>query len=220
MKQATFFVYCRVIACVIFVLTLSGCLAMSNSPTPRFYMLKAIDEHQAAQKFKITSDMIIGVGPVSIPEYLNRPQIVTQDKDKMLTFAQFDRWGENLDRALGRLIREDLGVMLPGVTFELFSWNMDIPVKYQVLIDVVQLEGELKKDLFFVAQWSVFNLDKNKMLVIKRSEFRQPINPNNYSGLVGTLSAACASLSSEIAEAVAKLASEPEKKEEATDSKE
>ena len=149
--------------------------------------------------------MFIGVGPVKIPEYQDRPQMVTQGKEKMLKFAQFDRWGESLDLGVARLIREDLTVMLPGVKFVLYPWNSTIAVKYQVVVEIVQLDSELDKDLFLVAQWLVIDAENSKTLIIKRSEFRLPIIPQNYSGLAKTLSTACASLSSEIAEALATL---------------
>jgi len=212
MKQADFLCG-KVMACALLALIAGGCVSVPNSPNPKFYMLRAIDESQAAQKFTVAPNMIIGIGPVKIPEYLNRPQIVTRDNNNMLIFAQFDRWGESLDIGLGRLIRENLIAMLPGATLEMFPWGLDVPVKYQVFIDVVQLESELEKDMFFAVQWSIFDIDKKKMVLIKRSEFRQSISPHNYSGLVKTLSAACASLSSEIAEAVGSLGTLPEPKE-------
>jgi len=40
-------------------------------------------------------------------------------------------------------------------------------------------------------------------VMMKRSEFRTAISPQNYFGLANTLSKACASLSSQIAEALA-----------------
>jgi len=213
MKQANF-LYGKVMACALLALIAGGCVSVPDSPNPKFYMLRAIDEGQVTQKFTVAANMIIGIGPVKIPEYLNRPQIVTRDKNNMLIFAQFDRWGESLDIGLGRLIRENLIVMLPGATLEMFPWGLDVPVKYQVFIDVVQLESELDKDMLFTVQWSIFDIDKKKMVIIKRSEFRPPVNPQNYSGLVKTLSAACVSLSSEIAEAVGSLGNLPESKEE------
>lgn len=203
------FRYCTVIiVCLIFALILPGCISVPNSPTPRFYTLNAMEKSRPEQKFNISSNVIIGVGPVKIPEYLNRPQIVTQNKDKMLTFAQFDRWGESLDLGLERLITENLTAMLSGATLKMFPWNLAIPVRYQVIIEVLQLESELDKDLFFVAQWSV--IENEKMVLIKTSEFRRPIKPHNYSGLAKALSAVCASLSSEIAGTLAAL---PESKE-------
>ena len=108
------------------------------SPTPRFYMLSALDETQAGKKINITPGVIIGVGPVKIPEYLDRPQMVTTDKEGMLKFDEFDRWGESLDLGIARLIREDLTVMVPGTKLTLYPGNPSIAVKYQVVVEVVQ----------------------------------------------------------------------------------
>ena len=197
--------YNTVISGAFLVLVLSGCLSVQNSPTPRFYVLNAQDENQVSKKVNIASEVFIGVGPVKIPEYLDRPQMVTQGKEKMLKFAQFDRWGESLDLGLTRLIRENLTVMLPGAKFTLYPWNLTIPVKYQVAVEIVQLDSKLDQDLFLVAQWLIIDAQNSKTMVMKRSEFRQPIIPQNYSGLVKTLSMACAALSGEIAETLAKL---------------
>lgn len=200
---------CTVMSGVCLALVLSGCISVPNSPTPRFYALQAVDENQVSKKIDIASDVLIGVGPVKIPEYQDRPQIVTQGKEKMLKFAQFDRWGESLDLGVARLIGEDLTVMLPGAKFTLYPWNLSIPVKYQVVVEIVQLDSELDKDLFLVAQWLVIDAQNSKTMIIKRSEFRQPIIPQNYSGLAKALSTACASLSSEIAEVLATLETHP-----------
>jgi len=203
---------CAVISGVCFVLLLSGCISVANSPTPRFYVLSAVNEKQVSKIINISSDVSIGIGPVKIPEYQDRPQIVTQNKEKMLKFAQFDRWGESLDLGLARLVEEDLTAMLPGAKFTLYPWNTTIAVKYQVVVEIVQLDSELDKDLFLVAQWLVIDAQNTKTMVIRRSEFREPIKPQDYSGLAKTLSTACASLSSEIAEALATLENNPENK--------
>jgi uncharacterized lipoprotein YmbA len=196
---------CAVMGVVCLALVLSSCMSVPNSPTPRFYMLQAVDGNQVSKKTNIASDVVIGVGPVKIPEYQDRPQIVTQDKEKMLKFAQFDRWGEPLDLGMTRLIGENLTVMLPEAKFTLYPWNSSVPVKYQVVVEIVQLDSNLDKDMFLVAQWLVIDVQNAKTMIIKRSEFRQSIVPQNYSGLAKTLGMACASLSSEIAEAIATL---------------
>jgi uncharacterized protein len=208
-------------------LALSGCISASDSQTPRFYMLQSTYEKQVgpiisnstevpaktsgqnptglSKKINIDSEVIVGVGPLKIPGYLDRPQIVTQDKEKMLKFAQFDRWGESLDVSLARLISEDLTGMLPGEKIILYPWDLSVPVKYQVLVEIIQLDSELDKDMFMAAQWTIIDTQNTKAIMIKRSEFRQPIIPHDYSGLAKTLSAACTSLSDEIAQALVAL---------------
>ncbi|MGA2774998.1 MAG: PqiC family protein [Candidatus Omnitrophota bacterium] len=193
------------IAVMIFVFLLGGCVSVPSSPAPRFYMLKALDRSEVSNESNLSPDVIIAVGPVKIPEYQNRPQIVTQDRNKMLEFAQFDRWGEPLDQALGRLILENLSLMLPGATLGRFPYNYVIPVKYQIIAEVIKLESDLNGDVSFTVQWSVIDVRNNKMLLTKRSDFRQPVEPHSYPGLIKTLSAECASLSNEIAASLASL---------------
>jgi len=196
---------CMVMSVACLALVLSGCVSVPDSPSSRFYMLQAADGNQVSKKTNIASDAVIGVGPVKIPEYQDRPQIVTQDKEKMLKFAQFDRWGEPLDLGMARLIEENLAVMFPESKFTLYPWNSSVPVKYQVVVEIIQLDSKLDGDMFLVVQWLVIDVQNMKTMIIKRSEFRQSIIPQDYSGLAKTLSMACASLSSEIAESLSTL---------------
>lgn len=204
------FLCCVMLGLSVFIF--SGCLSLSSSPAPRFYMLKAMDKQQISAKFDIAPGVIVAVGPVGIPEYQDRPQIVTMDKDGMLKFAQFDRWGESLDSALARLITDNLTVMLPAASLQIFPCNFAIPLTYHVIVDVIQLDSRLDKGVFFVCQWSIIDVKNKQMLLTKRSEFRQPVNPHNYLGLTNALSASCVSLSSEIAANLAELSKQPKVK--------
>lgn len=203
--------FCAVLFCLVFVIAIGGCLSVSNSPESRFYMLSALEKEPSGKTYEIPQDVIIAIGPVKIPEFQNRPQIVTQDKDNMIKFAEFDRWGEPLDTALERIIFEDLTVMLPAAALKMFPCVFAIPVKYQVIMNVAQMQSRLDKDLFLMVDWSIIDA-KNKIMVFsKKSECRQAINPHNYLGLTKAISAACASLSGEIAEALEGVVKQPKK---------
>ncbi len=212
MKQSriNFFV---VMSGVFLGLILNGCISVQNSPTPRFYLLGGTDADQGSKKLDITPGVLIGVGPVKVPEYQERPQIVTRDKNHMLKFAQFDRWAETLDLGFTRLIGEGLAVKLPEAKFTLYPWNSNLAVKYQVVVEIVQLDSQLDKDLFLVAQWLVIDVQNSKTIIIKRSEFRQAIIPQDYSGLVKTLNTVSSALSSQIAQALSMLETNPQAKE-------
>jgi len=194
------------------ILILSGCIsipAAKNSPAPRFYTLpaqaSASFNEAGAREIKMPSDTIIGVGPIKIPQNQDRPQIVTIGKNKTLKFSEFERWGEPLDLGFTRLITENLTASAPQVKFAAYPWNTSFSVKYEIGIEIVQLDSELGGQMHLVAQWSIVDAQNAKTIVIKKSEFRQPIMPQDYSGLAKTLSAACASLSNEIADGLATL---------------
>lgn len=209
MKQ-TKFLYLFFVILLSFVF--SGCLSIPNTPPPRFYTLRLINNLEEIKKFEIDSKVIIGIGPIEIPEYQNRPQIVTQNKDGMLTFAQFERWGESLDSAVGRVILENLTLMLPQAEFQIFPCNYAIALDYQVIVNVVQLESQLDKDIFLAIQWTIIDPKTKTMLLTKRSQIHQLINPHNYSGLAQALSRGCTLLSSEIAENLSELSKQPKAK--------
>jgi len=190
---------------ILSIFVLAGCLSVSNSPEARFYALTPVEDSQGIEKYNIPSDVIIGFGPLSIPEYLSRPQIVTMDKDNLLEFSQFDRWGESLDSALNSLISRDLEALLSGTLVESYPWNPAIPVKYQVIVEVTTLEIRMDQEMFLAAQWSLIDVANGKMLSIKKSEFRDPVEPRNYSGIARTLSRQTALLAGQIAQEISSL---------------
>jgi hypothetical protein len=204
------FLYCVWVA--LFSFAGSGCLSVSNSPVPKFYTLHSTVASGESKKFDIAPKLIIGIGPVEVPEYQNRPQMVTRDKNGMLTFAQFERWGESLDSGLNRLILEDLTMIFPQAEFQMFPCNFSIPLDYQVIVNVVQLESRLDKDMFLTAQWTIIDSKARRMLLTQRFQTRQAINPHTYSGLAQALSRAGTLLSSEIAENLSKLSKQPRAK--------
>jgi uncharacterized lipoprotein YmbA len=163
-------------------------------------MPHAIADAAPAQKFDFPAGVFIGVGPVRIPDYMDRPQMITRGKDGLLNVAQFERWAELVDAAMMRMIDENLMLMLPAAHVVKFPWGIDIPVRYQVAMDVVEMDADLEKDLEMVVRWQVMDAASRQAVFSKRSELVQAITPHDYFGLNEALSAATAALSSEIAE--------------------
>jgi uncharacterized lipoprotein YmbA len=57
--------------------------------------------------------MTIGIGPVTLPKYLDRPQIVTFTSPYALNVVEFDRWAEPLESTFVRVLAENLALLLP-----------------------------------------------------------------------------------------------------------
>jgi uncharacterized lipoprotein YmbA len=199
----------NIFVCALFVFVLGGCISAGSSPSSRFYMLKHPDGTAPVKKFNIPAGLITSIGPVNIPQYLDRPQIVTQNDKGLIDISQFERWGESLDLAIAQAVNEDLNLMLPGGTFEMFPCNFSIPLDYQVIVDVLRLEANLKKDLLMVAQWSIIDAKAKKMLFTSRSELSEKIEPHDYFGLADALSRSVYSLSVQIAGDLSELANRP-----------
>ena len=56
---------------------------------------------------------VIGVGPITVPKYLDRPQIVTRSGRNQLALGEFDRWAEPLQDNVLRVLAENLAFLIP-----------------------------------------------------------------------------------------------------------
>jgi uncharacterized lipoprotein YmbA len=162
-------------------------------------MPDSLVDGKEVEKINIVPGLIISVGPINIPDSQDRPQIVTRNTDGTVSFAQFHRWAEPLDSIIARVINNDLTSLLPQTSFQIFPCNLAIPLDYQIVVEVVQLDSELDKDMNFTAQWSIIEAKTRKLLLTKRSRFVESINPHDYSGLSKALENVCLYLSKEIA---------------------
>ena len=53
-------------------------------------------------------DVAVVVASVRLPQYLERPQIVTRSGDNRLQLAEFDQWGGNLYQDMTRVLAQNL----------------------------------------------------------------------------------------------------------------
>ena len=77
--------------------------------------------------------MSIGVGPVHLPRYLDRPQIITRTKGTDLKLAEFHHWAEPLADTFMRVVSENLSTLVPTDRVYLHPWGVGVDLDYKVL---------------------------------------------------------------------------------------
>jgi uncharacterized lipoprotein YmbA len=180
---------------------LGGCVG--TSPPANFYVLSSMTESAAAPApVGNESRIAIGVGPVDLPDYLDRSQIVTRSSPNKLKVAAFDRWAESLKSSFPRVLTENLSALLNTNQVAVFPWRKAIPVEYQVIVDVVQFDAESGGNAVLIARWRILGDDGDKMYVIKKSTFTVSTKTDDYAELVSAQSQTLAEFSREIAEAI------------------
>jgi len=203
-----FYILRQVIPLLSFILFLSGCLSIPRSPVPRFYVLESVKDRGSVALADAggLDGLIVGIGPVTLPGYFNRPQIATKSSKDTIEFAQFDRWAEPLSESMERLIARNLSVLLPEVNVEIFPWNSAMPIRYQVIMEVIQLSSRLQGETELILQWSVLDAQSKNMLFTRRSEYRRDAALPDYSGVVQAFSLIMESVSREVAQTLIDLA--------------
>ncbi len=78
----------------------------------------------------------IGVGPVIIPGYLDRSQIVTRRGTDHVELSMFHRWAEPLEDGIARVLAEEIGARVPTERIVMFPWRGAVAqaLQYQVVI--------------------------------------------------------------------------------------
>jgi len=169
---------------------LASMLAACGETRPStFYTLSAVAEEQGSTDRNRSSGLSLGVGPITLPKYLDRPQVVTRPTANRLNLAEFHRWGEPLDLMLSRTIAENLAATLGTDTvFELPRRRVP-KLDYQVVIDVIRLDVDSAGRASLNARWMIYKNDEREPRVVQRTLAAAEVsNPDDYEAVVVALS--------------------------------
>ena len=191
----------------LFSTVLGGCLLGGGTQQrAKFYMLNSLYSSKAAMETEIARDVLsIGVGPVQLPQYVNRPQIVTRISRNELEVDEFARWGEPLKDNFSRVLAENISVLLSTNRVIVYPWNRTAPIDYQVVIDVTRFDGSVGGDVSMKARWTLLGDDGKKVLFRKNSNLSIRADARTYEALVSAQSRMLADLSNEIAKEIKAL---------------
>ena len=173
-----------------------GC---GTSPPPRFFTLASEPASAAAAT---TSVFTIAVGPVTVPELVDRPQFVLRSAPNAVEIAELARWAAPLKSEIPRVIADHLARLLDGArTWSSSQRAAGLP-DYRVLIDIQRFETTPGEGATLQALWTVRARDGAP--VSGRSVVNEPAG-SGYDELVAAHSRALASASRDIAAAIAGL---------------
>ncbi len=186
--------YCMCLA------ALGGCLGKGTQETARFYVLTSL-HGSGAETRTAMGDSTIGVGPVELPEYLNRPQIVTRESRNELQFAEFDRWAGSLEKGFSRVLAENLSILLSTDRVAVYPWKTP-PIDYQVAVNVTRFDGKPGGDVSLIARWTILGDNGKKVILDRRSSLSEEASEDDYDAIVSAQSRLIEALSREIATAI------------------
>jgi uncharacterized lipoprotein YmbA len=160
----------------------------------------------------------IAVGPVTIADYLDRPQIVTRTSSTELQLAEFHKWVEDLETAFPRVLVEDLTVLLGTQKVTQVPVPREIRIDQQVEVDVLQLDASDPSMVTLDAMWRIYGADGERLLDEGRTRIQKPVDaappPSSasptdgkafYDSVVQAMSDATADLGRAIAEALGRV---------------
>ena len=187
----------RTLAGLLAMLFVSGC-ATTSRPVD-FYTLSPAAVSGAQGAAANCRDVVISIGPVVWPGYIDRPQIVTRLSPNRISFDEFHRWAGPLEEDFQRVLIEDLSGLLQTDYVVKYPGKLGYNPRYRVLIHVDQFDGKPGDAVTLKVAWSVVDQSANKEPGLHESLIREAATGEGYEAMVAAASEAVAELSRQIA---------------------
>ena len=198
------------------VMLANGCVG--TSPKENFYTLNsqnyALNQADKKQETLVKSlpDAYIDIGPVTIIELVDRPQLVIKLSPNQVQILEQQRWAQPLKNEIGRVVAKNLSILL--TTHHVSNYpttpvNSNVSAdmtSYKLQLNVQKFESSLASNATITINYTIRKLPNNQIYSDTITS-TQKITGNNYSDLVEAQSKALGTISQKIAQAIANMAS-------------
>ncbi len=179
----------------------AGCLVLGllgcSSPENKYYTLSAADPAAPANAVR-TGGRTISIDEISVPAYLDRPQIVVKKDSNTADIREYERWVEPLDGMIRRSLSADLAARLgPGRV-------LDKPNKDSYLLSVtIEQFGQEGDQAVLHGQWTLKPQQKDGPPALAHSFVHdRPVTGKEMPDAVSTMSGLLGALSDDISGSV------------------
>jgi uncharacterized protein len=195
-------------------ISLAGCSAIARTilapqkDVSKFYLLTATADSTTAAPTSASGtgrDFTIGLGPIKLPQYLDRPEIVTRAATNRLELSKEDRWGESVQNGFTNAMERDLTAQTGAGRIIIFPWYNTEHIDLQVEIDVYRFETDANGLAQLSGRWTILDSTGKNILYTTETRLTQPSKPGDQTDAAAALSRTIGDLSAQIANMIHNL---------------
>lgn len=175
---------------------LGGC---ASTPNAQFYTLGNATQAPAEAR----STLSLALGPIDLPQYLDRPQIVTRDGDNRLKVDEFNRWGGSLEEEMHRVLAAQLVARLGTQRIYAYPSRIVAATDYRLALDIRGFDGTFGGAVVLDVAWSLIDDRTAQVVSVRQASYRGTVNGNDYGAYAAALGALLVQLGDELAADVA-----------------
>lgn len=176
------------------VLLLAGCGA---SPPVRYYTLQPLE---IVHEPDPDDAAVMALGPLRLPDYVARTQIVTRGDGAEVVVDDYHRWAEPLDDAITRIVAVNVDNLVDGLIVVAFRSSNLVGYDYRLQGSVVRFDADQAGHAVLVVQWGIATPDGDVVVPPRRSEYEAQASSRGDPGAIAiALNDTVAQFSREIA---------------------
>jgi uncharacterized lipoprotein YmbA len=189
------------VATLVVALAVGGCL--KRSKLARSYVLDPLTA-QGLSAPAAAAVAAVGVERVTIPDWLDRPQVTGRGASGAIVTDEYSRWGEPLPRGIQRVVAENLVTLMPDRRVLSAPFPPRDAVDQRLELTIVEAARQTDGSVLVEARWDVVGA-AGEVLLRRRSSHRSSPTAPGAAGAVEGLNGALAALSREMADALRTL---------------
>ena len=178
-------------------------VACTTTPRANFYTLNGVDADKADVRFPL----VVAIGPVDLPQYLDRPHIVTRVGVNRLSVDEFNRWAGSLEEDITRVLARRIGGRLGTQRIYGYPSRVVPDTDYRIALDIRAFDGALGGEVHLDVSWSVIADRSGEVLQTHQASYQGVSAGDGYEAYAAALSETLAQLGDDLATALSKLAS-------------
>jgi len=192
---------------LVFMGLLSSC---TGSPPIHYYTLNIETEAGSPRSIADRSTLVIAMDHISIPEVVDRPQMVLQSGSNQVRLVDDHRWAESLKSEIPRVVGDNLSRLLMTKMVWSYPQVAKGPVDYRVFIDIRRFESTWGSDVSIDALWTIQPQSTNGAVPkTGRSIVQEPVMGQGFEAIAAAHSRALTAISREIADAIRDMMKTP-----------
>lgn len=189
----------RVVYGMLAVCCASLSVGCSRSPRVSFYTLEPGVQIEAAVPAATVPAVV--VGPVTLPEVVDRPQLVVRVAANRVEILETHRWAEPLKSEIPRLLAENLNRQFGATRVSSYLQHAGTDAAYRVLVDISRFEASPDGAVVVEAVWSLRPV-AGGVSKSGRIQVREPVGAEGYDPLVAAYGRALFAVSADLATAI------------------
>jgi len=182
-------------------LAMAGCIGFGTNRETRLYVLSSLTPADVSGT-RAEEGRALGVGPVTIPGYLNRPPLLWRTGPNELQLAEFAQWAEPLERNVARVLADNLALLLQTDRVSLFPFPPSSAVETRVEVEITRFGREPDRSVSLAARWRLLRGNGRELLPMRKSFYQVESEGLGHAASVAAMSEALARLSRDVAEAI------------------
>ena len=187
----------KIIKIIIPCLLLNACM-FGTSKNAKFYTQSSTSTRTVSADYTA----FVGVNRIQLPKHIDRPQIVTQQKDSLeINISEYNRWIDSPSVLVTRVVTEDLSVLLPAAQVKTSQSKGELFDRI-VSVEISKINAVLG-DKAELAGWYTIKDNSKKILTQQKFAYTVQIG-KTYEDVAHGYSRLLDELSQEIATALIK----------------